>query len=70
MFHVSFQEHTLTLFQVLDNGLLVDPHGQHSVTDELLKLVTDKQLWVRCRDNGLQNIHLFSWPEHYKTYLE
>ncbi|PHT40347.1 putative sucrose-phosphate synthase 1 [Capsicum baccatum] len=60
----------LTLFRVLDNGLIVDPHDQHAVADALLKLVSDKQLWARCRDNGLGNIHLFSWPEHCKTYLE
>lgn len=33
------------------------------------QLVSNKQLWVRCRQNGLNNIHLFSWPEHCKTYL-
>lgn len=57
------------LFQVLDNGLLVDPHDQQSIANALLKLVSDKQLWVRCRQNGLKNIHLFSWPEHCKMYL-
>lgn len=55
--------------QVLDNGLLVDPHDQQAIADALLKLVSDKQLWSRCRQNGLKNIHLFSWPEHCKTYL-
>lgn len=59
----------MTLLQALDNGLLVDPHDQQSIADALLKLVSDKQLWVRCRQNGLKNIHLFSWPEHCKTYL-
>lgn len=54
---------------MLDNGLLVDPHDQQSIADALLKLVSDKQLWARCRQNGLRNIHLFSWPEHCKTYL-
>ncbi|CAL9028081.1 unnamed protein product [Prunus brigantina] len=57
------------IHQVLDNGLLVDPHDQQSIADALLKLVADKQLWARCRQNGLKNIHLFSWPEHCKTYL-
>ncbi|KAK8543242.1 hypothetical protein V6N13_136229 [Hibiscus sabdariffa] len=53
------------IHRVLDNGLLVDPHDQQSIADALLKLVADKQLWARCRQNGLKNIHLFSWPEHY-----
>ncbi|XP_042489846.1 probable sucrose-phosphate synthase 1 [Macadamia integrifolia] len=57
------------IHRVLDNGLLVDPHDQQSIADALLKLVADKQLWAKCRQNGLKNIHLFSWPEHCKTYL-
>ncbi|XP_065849699.1 probable sucrose-phosphate synthase 1 [Euphorbia lathyris] len=57
------------IHRVLDNGLLVDPHEQQSIADALLKLVSDKQLWARCRQNGLKNIHLFSWTEHCKTYL-
>ncbi|CAG7879143.1 unnamed protein product [Brassica rapa] len=57
------------IHRVLDNGLLVDPHDQQAISDALLKLVSDKHLWTRCRQNGLKNIHLFSWPEHCKTYL-
>ncbi|KAJ7957673.1 Sucrose phosphate synthase [Quillaja saponaria] len=57
------------IHRVLDNGLLVNPHDQQSIADALLKLVADKQLWAKCRQNGLKNIHLFSWPEHCKTYL-
>ncbi|XP_052176230.1 probable sucrose-phosphate synthase 1 [Diospyros lotus] len=57
------------IHRVLDNGLLVDPHDQQSIADALLKLVAEKQLWGRCRQKGLKNIHLFSWPEHCKTYL-
>nr|BAP47500.1 sucrose phosphate synthase [Gentiana triflora] len=57
------------IHRVLDNGLLVDPHDEKSIADALLKLVADKQLWAKCRANGLKNIHLFSWPEHCKTYL-
>ncbi|XP_024960670.1 probable sucrose-phosphate synthase 1 [Cynara cardunculus var. scolymus] len=57
------------IHRVLDNGLLVDPHDQQSIADALLKLVADKQLWAKCRSNGLRNIHLFSWTEHCKTYL-
>lgn len=57
------------ILSVLDNGLLLDPHDQQSIADALLKLVADKQLWARCRQNGLNNIHLYSWPEHCRTYL-
>ncbi|XP_042471072.1 probable sucrose-phosphate synthase 1 [Zingiber officinale] len=57
------------IHKVLDNGILVDPHDQQAIADALYKLVSDKQLWARCRQNGLKNIHQFSWPEHCKTYL-
>ncbi|KAF6158106.1 hypothetical protein GIB67_014900 [Kingdonia uniflora] len=57
------------IHRVLDNGLLVDPHDQQGISAALLKLVADKQLWAKCRQHGLKNIHLFSWPEHCKTYL-
>ncbi|KAK1389452.1 Sucrose-phosphate synthase [Heracleum sosnowskyi] len=57
------------IHRVLDNGLLVDPHDQQSIADALLQLVAEKQLWLKCRQNGLKNIHLFSWPAHCKNYL-
>ncbi|KAJ4758091.1 Sucrose phosphate synthase [Rhynchospora pubera] len=57
------------IHKVLDNGILVDPHDQNAISDALYKLVSDKQLWARCRQNGLKNIHRFSWPEHCKNYL-
>ncbi|KAL2484151.1 putative sucrose-phosphate synthase 3 [Forsythia ovata] len=53
----------------LNNGLLVDPHDQQAIADALLKLVSEKSLWHECRRNGWKNIHLFSWPEHCRTYL-
>ncbi|CAA6668386.1 unnamed protein product [Spirodela intermedia] len=55
--------------RALNNGLLVDPHDQKAIADALLKLVADKNLWTECRKNGWKNIHLFSWPEHCRTYL-
>lgn len=55
--------------QALNNGLLVDPHDEKTISDALLKLVADKNLWHDCRRNGLRNIHKFSWPEHCRNYL-
>ncbi|XP_062229380.1 probable sucrose-phosphate synthase 3 isoform X3 [Phragmites australis] len=57
------------IHQVLDNGLLVDPHDQDAIADALYKMLSEKQFWSRCRENGLKNIHQFSWPEHCKNYL-
>ncbi|GLT97758.1 hypothetical protein SLE2022_153070 [Rubroshorea leprosula] len=55
--------------RALNNGLLVDPHDQQGIADALLKLVSEKNLWQDCRKNGWKNIHLYSWPEHCRTYL-
>nr|XP_024384326.1 probable sucrose-phosphate synthase 2 isoform X2 [Physcomitrium patens] len=57
------------IHKALSNGLLVDPHNEKEIADALLKLVADRSLWNLCRKNGLRNIHLFSWPEHCRTYL-
>ncbi|WCJ33170.1 Sucrose-phosphate synthase [Euphorbia peplus] len=57
------------IHRALNNGLLVDPHNQEAIADALLKLVSEKNLWSDCRKNGWKNIHLFSWPEHCRTYL-
>ncbi|CAM0879543.1 unnamed protein product [Alopecurus aequalis] len=57
------------IHRVLDNGILVDPHNQNDIAEALYKLVSDKHLWAQCRQNGLENIHRFSWPEHCKNYL-
>lgn len=47
----------------------MDPHDQQAIADALLKLLSEKNLWHECRKNGWKNIHLFSWPEHCRTYL-
>lgn len=57
------------IHRALNNGLLVDPHDHQSIANALLKLVSEKNLWHECRKNGWKNIHLFSWPEHCRTYL-
>jgi sucrose-phosphate synthase len=58
-----------SILQALNNGLLVDPHDQNGISDALIKLLADKNLWQECRKNGLRNIHLYSWPEHCRQYL-
>jgi sucrose-phosphate synthase len=32
-------------------------------------MLSEKQFWSRCREDGLKNIHQFSWSEHCKNYL-
>ncbi|KAM7485846.1 hypothetical protein LguiA_001855 [Lonicera macranthoides] len=57
------------IHRALNNGLLIDPHDQNAIANALLKLVSEKNLWTECQRNGWRNIHLFSWPEHCRTYL-
>ncbi|PWA63428.1 sucrose-phosphate synthase 2 [Artemisia annua] len=57
------------IHRALNNGLLIDPHDQQGIANALLKLVSEKNLWQDCQKNGWRNIHLFSWPEHCRTYL-
>ncbi|KAL6492757.1 sporulation-specific protein 4 [Orobanche gracilis] len=57
------------ILKALNNGLIVDPHDHKSMSDALLKLLADKNLWHECRKNGLKNIHRYSWPEHCRNYL-
>lgn len=47
----------------------MDHHDHQAIADALLKLLSEKNLWHECRKNGWKNIHLFSWPEHCRTYL-
>ncbi|RDX78638.1 putative sucrose-phosphate synthase 3, partial [Mucuna pruriens] len=57
------------IHRALNNGLLVDPHDEAAIADALVKLLSEKNLRHECRKNGWKNIHLFSWPEHCRTYL-
>ncbi|KAL3677566.1 hypothetical protein R1sor_027514 [Riccia sorocarpa] len=60
---------TVDIQKALSNGILVDPQSPKEISDALLKLVEDRNLWTECRRNGLKSIHLYSWPEHCGTYL-
>eukprot|EP00899_Mesostigma_viride_P015876 jgi/Mesvir1/2428/Mv22163-RA.1 len=53
----------------LRNGTLVDPNDADQMGSALLKLITDTQLWLECRRNGLDNIGNYSWTAHCQHYL-
>ncbi|KAL3678007.1 hypothetical protein R1sor_020963 [Riccia sorocarpa] len=57
------------IIKALRNGLLINPHEKEDITDALLKLMMDRKFWNDCRQNGLKNIHKFSWPAHCRAYL-
>lgn len=52
------------------NGFLIDPLEAESISGALLKLLTDKQGWQRCVEQGLKGVREhYSWDAHAKRYL-
>eukprot|EP01018_Ginkgo_biloba_P035457 Gb_13184 [translate_table: standard] len=63
---------------VVINIALVEPFGLTLIeaAAHMLPMVAmkngdpiGKNLWDECRQNGLKNIHLYSWPQHCRIYL-
>lgn len=72
IFHNSLQGLTIVMeifLQALKNGVLIDPHDKGDIANALLKLMMDRKFWNECRQNGVKNIHKFSWPAHCRAYL-
>ncbi|BBN02652.1 sucrose-phosphate synthase [Marchantia polymorpha subsp. ruderalis] len=57
------------IIKALKNGVLIDPHDKGDIANALLKLMMDRKFWNECRQNGVKNIHKFSWPAHCRAYL-
>ena len=54
-----------------DNGLLVDPLDVNSISEALLTLLHDRQLWDQCAEQGLKGVREhYSWDAHAEQYLE
>jgi sucrose-phosphate synthase len=53
------------------NGFLIDALESETITDALLKLLTDKKLWQRCAEQGLQGVREhYTWEGHAQRYLQ
>jgi len=53
------------------NGLLINPLEPATITAALLRLLGDRQLWRRYRDQGLQGVRVhYAWDAHARRYLE
>jgi sucrose-phosphate synthase len=57
------------IVHTLRNGLLVDPTDPRAVGQALLKLLTSPAMWDECSQQGISNIHAYSWPSHCARYL-
>lgn len=52
------------------NGFLIDPLEPGSISDALLKLLRDRDLWQECVHQGLQGVRRhYSWDAHAEHYL-
>jgi len=53
-----------------DNGILVDPLDKDAIAAALLKLLTDPELYLRARENGVTKVReLYSWQAHAERYM-
>ena len=53
------------------NGFLIDPLEPESITNALLELLDDRELWQKCSDRGLVGVQEnYSWQAHAKRYLK
>jgi len=52
------------------NGFLVNPLQTSTISDALLKLLQDKNLWQQCAEQGLKGVRdHYSWDAHADNYL-
>ncbi len=53
------------------NGFLIDPLEPSTITEALMKLLQDSELWSRLAQSGLTGVRRhYSWDAHVKTYLQ
>lgn len=53
------------------NGELIDPLDKSGITEALLKLLQNKNIWLQAAKNGIEGVRKhYSWQSHVKTYLE
>ena len=53
------------------NGVLIDPLDKPGITEALLKLLHNKNIWSQMAKNGIEGVSKhYSWQAHVKTYIE
>lgn len=54
-----------------ESGLLVDTTNREELTDAMLKLLTDHELWDRSSTNGVNKVREhYGWQTHAKAYMK
>jgi len=53
------------------NGELIDPLDKAAMTEALLKLLQNKNIWLQAAKNGIEAVRKhYSWHAHVKIYME
>lgn len=53
------------------NGELIDPLDKSGITEALLKLLQNKNIWLQASKNGIEGVRkYYSWHAHVKSYME
>ena len=53
-----------------NNGFLINPLEADTISEAILQLLQDKQLWQQCVDRGLEGVREhYSWDAHARRYL-
>jgi sucrose-phosphate synthase len=52
------------------HGILVDVSDPRNISNALSKILSDKKLWEKFSENGIQNVkRYYTWEAHKETYL-
>jgi sucrose-phosphate synthase len=53
------------------NGALIDPLDKPGITEALLQLLQNKNIWSQAAKNGIEGVSKhYSWQAHVKTYIK
>ncbi|GAB4822201.1 hypothetical protein N2152v2_009247 [Parachlorella kessleri] len=58
------------IMETLHHGVVVDPTNPAAIAEELVKILTNPQVWDQMSSSGVGNIMAYSWPSHCKRYLD
>ncbi len=54
-----------------ESGLLVDVNDQQELSEAMIKLLTDRELWSKCSSNGVNRVREhYTWETHVRHYVE
>jgi len=53
------------------NGYLIDPLDPQDIADQILKVLTDSEIWQMLAQNGIKKVkEFYTWDSHVDSYME